>query len=366
MKIDNETNILFITGILSPFWIEFQNAINQLTKINFFILFTENNVRKRGSHWKNVEFDEKNVFFLHDCEFEKFTKEILKDIKPKYVIYGGLSRFFTYKLLFIFKKIKFDNLIHMDEQPLKSTWFFSLVKFAEHFFRYQYITHKATLAIGERGKKFFEKAALNKFPVFNFRYYQKLSFIDRKNTKEKLVFIFSGQLIERNNISLICKIIVKLYEIRPNKFKFIFAANGPQLEIIENMLIQNPKISECVSFNNNFINWEDRLKPFERSDVLLLPAKHSGWGLVVPEALSHGLFVISNKKVEAADFYIKDGINGILVNENLDDIIKACLYCIDNPKLIDQKNTAINTAHLGDLRAGCRHLVSIITRLEQK
>ena len=63
MKIDNETNILFITGILSPFWIEFQNAINKFTKINFFILFTENNVRKRGSHWKNVEFDEKNVFF---------------------------------------------------------------------------------------------------------------------------------------------------------------------------------------------------------------------------------------------------------------------------------------------------------------
>lgn len=51
---------------------------------------------------------------------------------------------------------------------------------------------------------------------------------------------------------------------------------------------------------------------YTRSDVLVVPARGEGWGLVVNEALAHGLFVVATDKVSSALDLLRPGC-GIVV-----------------------------------------------------
>jgi glycosyltransferase involved in cell wall biosynthesis len=46
------------------------------------------------------------------------------------------------------------------------------------------------------------------------------------------------------------------------------------------------------------------------SDVLVLPSRYEVWGLVINEALEHGLPVIATESVGAVDDLLVDGVNG--------------------------------------------------------
>jgi glycosyltransferase involved in cell wall biosynthesis len=45
----------------------------------------------------------------------------------------------------------------------------------------------------------------------------------------------------------------------------------------------------------------------------VLPARYEVWGLVVNEALAHGIPVVATDRVGAVDDLISDGVNGVVV-----------------------------------------------------
>ena len=74
-------------------------------------------------------------------------------------------------------------------------------------------------------------------------------------------------------------------------------------------------LQDCISQVEflGFRNWADLPRAYQEAHVLLVPSRHDGWGLVVPEGLAAGLPVIGTDHTGAAIDFIKPESNGWLV-----------------------------------------------------
>jgi glycosyltransferase involved in cell wall biosynthesis len=84
---------------------------------------------------------------------------------------------------------------------------------------------------------------------------------------------------------------------------------------------------------------------FEQADVLLFPTLSDGFGMVVTEAFSRGLPVITTKRAGAADLVIH-GRNGLIIPAgSVSSIAEALQWCLDNRKeLAEMRHSALQTA----------------------
>jgi glycosyltransferase involved in cell wall biosynthesis len=71
-------------------------------------------------------------------------------------------------------------------------------------------------------------------------------------------------------------------------------------------------VRERVEFIG-FKGWDELPREYAQADVLCVPSRYDGWGLVVPEGLASGLPVIATDRMGAALEFIKTGRNGWLV-----------------------------------------------------
>ena len=87
---------------------------------------------------------------------------------------------------------------------------------------------------------------------------------------------------------------------------------------------------------------DDLIREFKNSSCLVIPSKFEPWGLVVNEALSSGLPVISTKEVGANYDLIQSRKTGIIV-ENMNDFGNKMLELYNDPNLLIQlSNKATN------------------------
>ena len=184
-----------------------------------------------------------------------------------------------------------------------------------------------------------------------------------KTKSEKITFLFSGQLVKRHNIRLIAKALMKLYKLFPNKFIFVIAGYGPEEYIFRDIIRREPAIEKQIIWDREYETWEDRVKPFSYSDALIYPSKHAGWGLVVPEAMASGVVVITTSKVGAARYYIKNNINGIIIEPTLDQLFAKLKWCINNKdKMFQMAQQARIDAQKGTAMTVSKDFCSIVQR----
>ena len=95
---------------------------------------------------------------------------------------------------------------------------------------------------------------------------------------------------------------------------------------------------------------------------LVVPAIHSGWGLVIPEALAAGMPVITTRGVEAGRYYVEHMINGIFVEPTTHDIYHSLEYCVDHPNVVArmQKGTR-QSALKGHIDVGAKRFVDLLS-----
>jgi len=103
--------------------------------------------------------------------------------------------------------------------------------------------------------------------------------------------------------------------------------------------------------NNNNINIkgsvprDDLMKIMGDYDFLIFPTLCDGFGMVITEALSNGLPVITTNKAGASDL-ITDGHNGFIIDSHdSDPITKKLLWCSKNKKKsFEMRKNALNSA----------------------
>ena len=83
-------------------------------------------------------------------------------------------------------------------------------------------------------------------------------------------------------------------------------------ELRESLVRMLHSVSERVEFVG-FRDWDELPGEYSRADVLCVPSRYDGWGLVVPEGLASGLPVIATDRMGAALEFLETGRNGWLI-----------------------------------------------------
>jgi glycosyltransferase involved in cell wall biosynthesis len=84
---------------------------------------------------------------------------------------------------------------------------------------------------------------------------------------------------------------------------------------------------------------------YAEADVLLFPTLSDGFGMVVTEALSRGLPVITTRRAGASDLIV-EGENGLIIEAgDSPEIVRALTWCLANRQRLSQmRMAAIATA----------------------
>lgn len=127
-------------------------------------------------------------------------------------------------------------------------------------------------------------------------------------TNSERVFLFSGSLIHRKGVDLLARAFTRLLQDYPNV----------RLKLMGEGELHKTLRQEFGSARNNieilgFKDWSELPTYYHSADVLCVPSRYDGWGLVVPEGLAAGLPVIATDQMGAAIEFIRTGENGWLI-----------------------------------------------------
>ncbi len=158
--------------------------------------------------------------------------------------------------------------------------------------------------IGEFGVDGYRKEFGTQRDYFNLPYFSDLKRFEAVKRKEKRerVFLFSGSLIARKGVDLLASAFVRLAREVPNV----------RLRIVGDGELRQSVMHERVEFVG-FRDWHELPREYAAADVLCVPSRYDGWGLVVPEGLAAGLPVIATDRMGAALEFVRTGRNGWLI-----------------------------------------------------
>jgi len=147
-------------------------------------------------------------------------------------------------------------------------------------------------------------------PYFNLPYFSDLERfnVPAREEKRERTFLFSGSLIARKGVDLLAAAFVRLAQEVPH-VRLRIVGDGELREPVTRVL---GPVSERVEFVG-FSDWDQLPGEYAKADVLCVPSRYDGWGLVVPEGLASGLPVIASERMGAALEFVKSGRNGWLV-----------------------------------------------------
>ncbi len=145
---------------------------------------------------------------------------------------------------------------------------------------------------------------------------------------DQTVILFSGKLIDKKAPELLLESIKHLSTDEREKTTVLFLGDGPLRPMLTAMAQAEPAVSvRFAGFQN-----QSALSPFyHASDLLVLPSRYSEtWGLVVNEALHHGLpCVVSNHVGCAPDLILKGKTGEIFCNGNARELAAAIKQTIE-------------------------------------
>lgn len=139
---------------------------------------------------------------------------------------------------------------------------------------------------------------------------------EKRSPLSRRVFLFVGSLIRRKGVDLVARAFVRLAREFPHVSLRIAGAGGLEGTIAQTL---HP-VRERVEFVG-FKHWNELPELYAAADVLCVPSRYDGWGLVVPEGLAAGLPVIATDKMGAALEFVRRGVNGWLIRAGNEDAL---------------------------------------------
>lgn len=145
---------------------------------------------------------------------------------------------------------------------------------------------------------------------FNLPYFSDLERFRRDEMRRHSarVFLFCGSLKARKGVDLLARAFVRLAAGFPD-VRLTIAGDG---ELRQSLMQTLQPVSDRVEFAG-FKDWNELPELYSSADVLCVPSRYDGWGLVVPEGLASGLPVIASDRMGAALEFVQTGVNGWLL-----------------------------------------------------
>lgn len=340
--------VLLLLNAPTPYRMDFCNELGK--KVDLTVLYERHDSKDRVKEWhsriKAQNFKEIFLKGIKNGMETAFCPGVIKYLKKGHydlIEVGGYSTPTGMLAITYLVKHNIPFILNTDGGKKKNDCKIKyLIK--RHFISkpdYYLSTSKVTddylINYGANGSKIFRYpfSSLKKSDILN----ELISADDKKKIRQKLginynkVIISVGRFIPLKGFDVLMQSAVKY-----NDDVGVYIVGGnPTVEYI--------KMKEKLGLNNvHFIDFmsKEKLKEYYlAADIFILPTRNDIWGLVINEAMAHGLPVITTDNCVAGLELIEDGKNGYIVPvDDAEAIYQSSIKLLEKPELI--KKMAIN------------------------
>ena len=173
--------------------------------------------------------------------------------------------------------------------------------------------------------------------------------------RDVFTFLYSGALIRRKGVDLVARAFVRLAAEHPQA-RLLIMGGGPLEKSLRRILRPCAPQVEFTGFKD----WSALPDEYARADVLCVPSRYDGWGLVVPEGLAAGLPVISTRQTGAAVDFLHTGKNGWLIDSDDEEAIHRAMreaISLEEARLVEMSVAARATVTEHSLADGARRFI---------
>jgi glycosyltransferase involved in cell wall biosynthesis len=162
------------------------------------------------------------------------------------------------------------------------------------------------LAIGEVGVSFYRELCRDQIPVHAFGYYDareaELKYVsDLPEKMGEWRLLVAGQLIRRKGVDLLLRALAGLQDV---PWQLHVAGDGPERKRLES-LTRRLNLGDRVSWSGG-MEREELQESYAKSDLVIVPSRFDGWGMVVNEALQSGCPVLATETCGSAGVLPQD------------------------------------------------------------
>ena len=322
--------ILYFGSSPAPYQLDFWKELNKFHSIEQIYL-----LKKIPIH--SWEFSDDNSISFIDYDYLKFRWRNIKAILrlPKIIfnkqfdliIIGGYH--LPYLITFFAAFIKRKKIFLWLERPFEASRITSIVK--RYYFKFLAFFATGVLCVGKLAHQYYSQFFCNNFNLPYSIHVNKKN-LSIRNDLDILNFLFIGQLIERKGIPLILDAFKRI----PDKNIRLLIGGIGTYESHVQLASRHDRRIEYLGY----LNQEGKDKVLDESDVLLMPSIYDGWGVVLAEGTSRGLFSVVTKTVGAMHD-ICDYNDHIPVELNIKSIENAMYSCIHNKDRIFNSKSSI-------------------------
>ncbi|OYD99141.1 glycosyltransferase [Nostoc sp. 'Peltigera membranacea cyanobiont' 213] len=295
---------------------------------------------------------------------------VLQKIQPKALLITGYNHPFYRAVLYEVWKAKYPIIFRGEttDHAQKRSPFKGVLR--DSILYWMYRQFAKTLYIGQHSKDHFQRLGCSQEQLVFSPYCISTSFFqcsedDRSQlrhvtrqslgiTDDQIVLLFSGKLSSRKRPDLLLQAVKQLpLEVR-TQIVILFLGDGEMKSSLENLAQISPAVTvHFLGFQN-----QSQLSPYyHTADFLVLPSDYSEtWGLVVNEALHHGLPAIVSQAVGCAPDLINPGVTGEVFAtgsvESLTQAIERSRMLIGRPDIREQCRQKVSDYSVEKAAAG--------------
>ena len=181
------------------------------------------------------------------------------------------------------------------------------------------------LPVSSLGADFYRRLGVLEPKIYPFGYFRsRARWTDRSGyfkDEAKIEMVFAGQIIERKGLDILLDALGPVFDEYPS-LTLTVIGDGDMLPRLRS-LVEQRLLTERVTFEG-VIPPERIPARLAVADLLVLPSRWDGWGVVVNEALSVGIPAVVSDRCGAADL-IQNGQNGYVFPSGDVDALRAAL-----------------------------------------
>lgn len=341
--------ILYITNIPSPYRISFFNKLGE--ECNLTVLFERSFSEERDKIWKNYEFKNFTGIVLDGINTSvntSFCLNVLRYINDEwdeivccnFSTPTGILAIQYMKIRNIKYWIEGDGGFAKNSKGIKEKIKRYLISGAKGYFSTSDALDNYYLTYGAKFDKIhrYKFSSISKDEIINLGSSNKSNQIIKRNylrkitrnelgiDNEKIIVLTVGRFIHIKGFDLLLESAAHF----KRNVCFYFVGGEPTKEY-ESILKKN-KLK-----NIEFINFQEKeklMKYYTAADIFVLPTRSDMWGLVINEAMSNALPVITTKQCVAGLEMVKNNRNGYLIETD----------CVSS--LTNKINILVNNAEL--------------------
>lgn len=332
----------------SPYRVDFFNELGKLCDLTVLFERKPEQIPDKDKSWFHENFDYFKAIYLKSwsvgkvaLSFQQF-KYLWRHKEYDYIIVGMYSTWIQMMSIIFMRILSVPYILNSDGGFIKKENIF--VRLIKNFF---ISNASAYLASSSGTAKYLQYYGASKkifvYPFttsFKKEICKQISLNEKINcrksigAKESVIVLFSGQFIYRKGID----VLLNAARYVDKKCGIYIVGGNPTSEYFSIVSLYSLKNIHFVDFKTP----KELAVFYKAADIYVLPTREDIWGLVINEAMSYGLPVITTDKCLAGRELIENGENGYIIPvDNPSELAKYINILADDIKLresISNKN----------------------------